>query len=259
MPEAEEYSLPLQQVARVAASQPESLTPAERDAFSGVLDLTAARERYHQEFGILSPENHNAEPSPDFTLLIQREYNGELSDPIKDLWNEQATPEQKSAFFRTWLAMLPKHLGTYFSATFHNNYGYLTPGYVSVVKPTLLIGKQGHTTDLDEGFAFSINAGANALASAMDALVQQPLFRLILAPGIYGWITLFALVTLLGSKKKSLLLVAFPALFALMGCLLSAVNGYFRYAMPLYFCAPVLLALCAEAGRGRGGMENGEL
>ena len=26
---------------------------------------------------------------------------------------------------------------------------------------------------------------------------------------------------------------------------MSAVNGYFRYAMPLYLCAPLLLWLCA--------------
>jgi hypothetical protein len=221
MPETEEYSMPLQQVARVVASQPESLTDAEREAISGVLELDQ----------------------------IKAEYNGELSDPVKNLWKADASPAQKQAFFRTWLTMLGKHPATYFSAAFHNTYGYLTPGYVSAVKPTLLVGKQAHTTDIDPFFPFSVNAGAAALKAAMDMLLEQPLLRLFLAPGLYGCLALFALASILFSRRKGLLLAAFPPLFALTGCLLSAVNGYFRYAMPLYFCAPMLLALCAEALR----------
>ena len=42
------------------------------------------------------------------------------------------------------------------------------------------------------------------------------------------------------------LLSAVPALFTLAGCMLSAVNGYFRYAMPLYLSAPLLLWLMAQ-------------
>ena len=219
MPETEEYSVPLQQVARIVASAPESLTVAEKDAIAAVLDFDK----------------------------IKGEYNGELSDPIKNLWNPQATPAQKAAFFRTWRTLLFKHPGTCFSAFFHNTYGYLSPGYVSAIKPTLLIGKQGHTTALDPYFAFSVNPRSPALKAAMDTLMQQPFFRILLAPGLYGWLTLFAFVVLLCSRQKALLLPAVPALFALAGCLLSAVNGYFRYALPLYVCAPLLLALCAAA------------
>lgn len=219
MPETEEYSLPLQQVARVVATEPETLTAQEHDAIAAVLDFDRVKEAY----------------------------NGELSDPIKLLWNESASAEEKSAFFSTWLSLLPKHPATYFSATFHNTYGYLCPGYMSTIKPTLLIGKQGHTTELSGLFDFSVNPQSDALKATMDTLSGQPLFRVLISPGIYGWITLFAVITLLSSRRRSLLLASIPALFTLAGCLLSAVNGYFRYALPLYFCAPLLLALCVQA------------
>ena len=218
MPETENYSLPLQHVARVIASQPESLTPEEEKALAGVLPL-----------------EH-----------IKAAYNGELSDPVKDLWNPQATQAEKDTFFQTWRALLIKHPATCFSATFHNTYGYLCPGYVSTIKPTLLLGKQAHTTEIDPYFSFSINPLSAPLKAGTDALLSGPL-RLILAPGLYGWLTLFALCTLVFSTQKRLLLPALPALFAFAGCLLSAVNGYFRYALPLYFCAPLLMALCACA------------
>ncbi|MEA5014002.1 MAG: DUF6020 family protein [Candidatus Limiplasma sp.] len=219
MPEAEEYSLPLQQVARVVASQPESLSQEDRQVIGAVLEFDQIKARYQ----------------------------GELSDPIKLLWKESATAQQKQAFFGLWLRLAPRHAATYFSATFHNAYGYLCPGYLSVLKPTLLIGKQAHTQAIEPFFPFSVNPRSGALKGAMDALAATPLGRLVLAPGLYGWITLFALAVLLASRQKRLLLAAAPALFSLAGCLLSAVNGYFRYALPLYFSAPLLLALCACA------------
>jgi hypothetical protein len=217
MPETEEYSLPLQQVARVVASEPENLTEAERQTIAAVLDWDQIKARY----------------------------NGELSDPIKLLWKQNATAREKQAFFQLWLRLAPRHAATYFSATFHNAYGYLCPGYLSTIKPTLLIGKQGRTEALDPFFFFSVNPGSPDLKAAMGALTANPLGRLLVSPGLYGWIVLFALVVLLSARPKRLLLAAAPVLFCLTGCLLSAVNGYFRYAMPLYFCAPFLLALCA--------------
>ncbi len=219
MPETEELSLPLQQVARVVASQPERLAQEEKDIIGAVMDYDK----------------------------IKPEYQGELSDAIKLLWKEDATRPQKQDFFRLWVKLAPRCPTTYFSATFHNVYGYLCPGYLSVIKPTLLIGKQGRTTEIDAFFPFSVNPASQGLSSAMDGLSGFPLSRVLLSPGLYGCITLFAFATLLCSRQKGLLLAAVPAVFSLAGCLLSAVNGYFRYAMPLYFSAPLLLALCAQA------------
>ncbi len=219
MPETEEYSIPLQQVARVVASQPESLTAAEKAAISGVL----AFER------------------------IKEEYNGELSDPIKFLWKEEATKEQKAAFFQTWLALLRKHPATCLSATFHNTYGYLRPGYMSSIKPTLLLGEQMRDTRIKDQFDFTINPLADKLEAFLNRLPLQPVFHWLIAPGLYGWITVFGLCTLLRGRPRRLIIAALPMLLALLGCILSAVNGYFRYAMPLYFGAPLLLALCSQA------------
>ena len=217
MPETEEYSLPLQQVARVAATH--ELTAEEAAALDGVLELEKVAE----------------------------EYNGELSDPIKNLWRTDASTEQKSAFFRTWMQLAIKHPGTSLSATFHNTYGYLYPGFMSQIKPTFLIGRQRTTTDLDPYFKYSENPRCHLLIRFTDELAKNPLYRAVVAPGLYGWITLYAFVLLLGRGKSRYLIAAVPMLFTLAGCVLSAVNGYFRYSMPMYLCAPMLLWLCALA------------
>lgn len=218
-PETENYSLPLQQVARVVASEPDSLSPEQRTAIEGVLPVDQ----------------------------LKSAYIGELSDPVKDLWKADASPAQKRAFFAAWVQLGLSHPSTYFSATFHNTYGYVTPGYLSPLKPTLLIGKQKRTDAVDGKFDFTVNPRSATLKSAMDSLNPSPLWRAWIAPGLYGWILLFSLATLLCSRRKRLLIALLPALFTLAGCLFSAVNGYFRYAMPLYLCAPLLLGLCAHA------------
>ena len=216
-PETENWSVPLQQVARVTAS--ETLSAEESAAINAVMPVDQ----------------------------IQAAYNGELSDPIKDLWRDGVTVEQKSAFFGVWARLGLKHPATYLSATFHNSYGYILPGYVSTIKPTFLLGMQGRTTLIDGAFDFMVNPRANALKDTLQSLFQFAPFRLLTAPGAYGALTLFALAAILSMKKHSNALCVLPAVVTLVGCLFSAVNGYYRYAMPLYFAAPVMLALLAQA------------
>lgn len=218
MPETENWSLPLQQTARVAATH--GLTSEEAAAIDGVLVLDE----------------------------LPAAYNGELSDPVKFLWKSDATSEQIASFFRVWRGFLVKYPATCLSSAFHNTYGYLYPGYMSAIKPTLLIGRQKRSTpEVENAFGYSVNPHAESLKTFTDQLAQLLPYRVLIAPGLYGWLCLYAVATLLMCKEKRLLIAAVPALFSLMGCMLSAVNGYFRYAMPLYLCAPLLLWLCTPA------------
>ncbi len=217
MPETEEYSIPLQQVARVAASG--SFTPEQRQAVDGVIPVDQLKDAY----------------------------NGELSDPVKDLWRKDATPEAKAAFFKTWPSIIRDNPLTCVSATFHNTYAYLYPGYVSVIKPTLLIGDQTTRTASVRGyFDFSVNPLSAPLKALCEAFNQNVLYRVLVSPGLYGWLTLIAAAWLVKGRDKRLFICAVPALFTLAGCMLSAVNGYFRYAMPLYLSAPLLLWLMQQ-------------
>ena len=214
MPETEEYSLPLQQVARVAAGG--GLSESQARAVEGVLPVAE----------------------------LKAAYNGELSDPVKDLWKQDATAEAKAAFWRAWPDIVRTHPMTCLSATFHNVYGYLYPGYVSTIKPTLLIGDQStRTAHLNGLYEYSVNPRSASLKAWTEACLQNPLYRVLVSPGLYGWLTLLCGVWLLRRGTYGKWLCAVPALFTLAGCLLSAVNGYFRYAMPLYLCAPLLVWL----------------
>lgn len=218
-PESEILSAPLQQVARVVTN--ESLPEAYYEAVDAVLPVDQLKEAY----------------------------NGELSDPVKDLWREDATPEQKQAFFRAWVSLGFQQPATYFSAFFHNSYGYVMPGYVSTIKPTFLLGDEGTTPLLDGRFDFTVNPRAERMKTVLKRLLQYAPFRILTAPGLYGWVLLFSLAVVLSCRQWRMLIFLLPALLTLAGCLFSPVNGYFRYAMPVYFAAPVLLAAAAQAIR----------
>ena len=219
IPGTENWSIPLQQAARTAISEP--LTAQERAAIDAVLPVDA----------------------------LAAAYNGELSDPVKALWRADATAAQQQAFWQTWLRLGVKHPATYLSATFHNAYGYLLPGFVSTIKPTFLLGMEGRTTLIDGAFAFTVNPSATALKRTLQAWFSAVPFRLLVSPGGYGWLTLFAFAAVMTARKRRNALCMIPALLTLAGCLCSAVNGYFRYALPLYALTPVLLALAAQALR----------
>lgn len=216
----ENRSMMVQQLARTVASEP--LTEAERAAIDAALPVDA----------------------------LKAAYNGELSDPVKALWREGVTDEQALVLRGVWIRLAFKHPATYLSATFHNTYGYLLPGYVSTIKPTFLLGMEGRTTLIDSQFDFSVNPAAETLKTALQSLFAYAPFRLLTAPGLYGCLLLLALAYIRGLKNWRAWLCMLPALLTLLGCLLSAVNGYFRYAMPLYFVAPALLAIAAQTLRG---------
>jgi CHASE2 domain-containing sensor protein len=114
---------------------------------------------------------------------------------------------------------------------------------------------EGRTTQIDGLFDFTVNPAAETLKTALRSLFDYVPFRLLTAPGLYGWLALFALASVMGCRRRWNAIVTLPSLMTLAGCLFSAVNGYFRYAVPLYFAAPLLLALLSQAlfsGR-RGG------
>ena len=221
MPETEEYSIPLQQVARVAAG--EALTPEQAAAVDGVIPVGE----------------------------LKAAYNGELSDPVKDLWRKDATPEAKAAFWKAWPQIVMDNPMTCVSATFHNTYGYLYPGYVSTIKPTLIIGNHStRTANVGDLFPYTVNPLSMPLKAFTDRMNDFALWRILVSPGLYGWITLFAAFVLCRKRSAPQLICAVPSLFTLAGCMLSAVNGYFRYAMPLYLSAPLLLWLVSQALSG---------
>jgi hypothetical protein len=228
-PETEMLSVPLQQVARVVTNE-------------------ELPDEYFSTVNAVLPVDE-----------LKAAYNGQLSDPVKDLWREDATKAEKRTFFKAWAKLSFTHPGTYLSALFHNSYGYVMPGFVSQIKPTFLLGAEGDTDELDGKFDFTVNPHAESMKTVLKRLLQYAPFRILAAPGLYGWAALFALAVVMKAKQWRMLLYMLPGLLTLAGCFVSPVNGYFRYAMPVYFAAPVLLCAATLAIRKPERSSNDEI
>ncbi len=222
-PDSEVYSIPLQQTARCLTVHRDELTEAEAATLNAVLDLDAVADAY----------------------------NPLLSDPVKKLWKADASAEEKAAFFRLWLGFVKRWPNTCLIASYHNTYGYLYPGYVTTLKkPRFSVVALTEMSQLRPEYSPVLSEHAQAVDSALETALENPLCKLLMAPGLYGWLLLFAVALCVGRTRRRYLLPMLPLLLTLFGLFGSAVNAYIRYAMPIYYGAPFALLLAAHAQRG---------
>ena len=227
-PTSENYSVPVQQVARIAKEH-----------------------------------NFNKKTHPELDALLPIEelvanYEPELSDPIKNLYNLHISKNEEGDFFSIWKTLIKTYPVSALKATFHNSFGYFTPGYIYSKKAMFLIGRQGRIDHLSPQYQFTVNPRTKQLSSYLDKLNKNPIFRFLFAPGLYGLFTIFVGIVLLSKKSKDLL-VYFPILFVFIGTLFSAVNAYTRYAFSLYLCFPILLYLLGKNTKNSNCENNKEI
>ena len=95
----EMLSIPFQQTARYLKEYPDDVTESEENAIEKILDYGSLAENY----------------------------NPEISDHVKDTFNNSATTQDMVNYFKAWVSMFLRHPDVYFQATFNNTYGYYYP------------------------------------------------------------------------------------------------------------------------------------
>jgi hypothetical protein len=186
-------------------------------------------------------------------------YEANISDPVKYTFRQYGQGrEQESAalsrYRRTWLQMLQKYPLTYLEAFIAGNSGYycFTPkidaartfnyqGGIRFVFETYTVGDDArylHTTQIG-----ALEKARTLLAAYARGWRRIPLLELFLFCPVYTWLLVGAGLSLARRRKWQLLIVYLPALFSFGVCLLSPVNDYFRYFLPIVAMCPALLAL----------------
>ena len=129
-------------------------------------------------------------------------------------------------------------------APFH--YGYLMPGFVSGTEPTFILGTPEEATDHT---AVAADSNKTAIAAVFGRLLTYAPFRILVSPGLYGWIALFALAVALALRRWDMTIQLLVPLMALAIGMASPVNGSLGKALPVCLAAPLLLAAVAQALR----------
>ena len=198
---------------------------------------------------------HEGELSQDDLATIDRvlpidgmgeRYDPEVSDPIKDTWRVGVTREEKLALD----ALTAKYLFAYpldcLQAMMRMGLPYLTPGDTGRFRSIFDCG----FSDIDAIAA--VFHPKHLFSSAvfrkpLDFFQQTPLINLFCSGGLYAWLLLGCLIAV--RKNKGMRICFIPAMTVLLGCLLSPVAGYVRYALPYMFSTPILFALTLREGQ----------
>ena len=213
-------SVPFQQTARYLNEYPEDVTDEEAEAIDAVLPYETLADKY-------SPSN---------------------ADPVKNAFRKDATDEELQTYFEdAWLPMFYRHPLVYIQSFLNNTYGYVYPfdAVSSLSGFPFYIGgsNQEKVFDVDYVFPAEVRLVVREYTYVWRSL---PGLSQLVNPGTYTWILLIMGGYLCYEKQfKKILALAVPFLNICV-CLISPVNGYLRYAMPLIACTPVVVYWCAS-------------
>jgi hypothetical protein len=180
---------------------------------------------------------------------IAGRYNPEISDPVKDLFRQEADSEDFEVYFHVWRQMFQKHPAVYLQATLNNTYGYFYPNEPGKSEDFVFWGiKIPMQSDLVQ------ITNPQALDDARSTLFQL-IYTFRVFPGIsmfgsigfHVWILILAFMFLLSIRQYRFITVLLPSIFSLFVCLVSPINTYSRYAWPIIFLTPLVICVCFYA------------
>lgn len=201
----EMLSIPFQQTARYLNIYEKEISDFEREAINTVL-VDAA--------------------------LVGHIYDPGISDPVKGLYNLDATTSDLVNYFKAWFIGLTKHPLVYVEAFLHHTYGWFYPGTVNVIRYHAV-------DDIITAPTFFVNI-RESLKTCYESLGHIPPFSLLENMGAYVW-TMFWLLSKKCSKTKWLL---FPLFVSLLICMASpAFYLHPRYGYPILIAIPFIATI----------------
>ncbi len=224
------YSVSFQQSARVLRDHPDDVTETEFDEINLVLD---------------------AERLPDL-------YEPWISDPVKYTFRQyglgvEVETQALQRYSETWLSMLWKYPLDYAESFFAGNISYYTfmpkiegetynnQAGNRLVFETYTLGDDPlyvHTNQIE-----AFETLRTYLAIFARGIRHIPLFGLLYTCAFYTWLLVGGAISLAHQKRWRMLVAYAPALLSLAVCMLSPVNDYFRYFLPIVVMTIPLLAV----------------
>lgn len=213
----EMLSIPFQQTARYIKYCPEDITTEEKEDIEKVLDFD----------------------------YIGENYTPEVSDAVKNTYNEDATQEDLKNYFHTWFRMFLKHPTVYIQAFLANMYGYIYPfSNHNIVSTYQFYIKYEPQDDPEKGlniyyyFDEKVRDGIEGWAELWKT---APGLSQIINPGTTTWVLIILVGIILKNKKWRILPIMVAPLLNVAVCCASPVNGLLRYSWPLAACMPILI------------------
>lgn len=184
-------------------------------------------------------------------------YNPVLSDPVKGAFVSHPGSDYMKKYFTVWFQQMLKHPDVYIQAFLNNTYGYFYPnvhggqGYIAMFG--FINTEHWDDGNLDVHFAVSDHMVRSILEHFTYLTEKIPIVGMFMSCGMQTYILLVQCCYLLSKRKKREMALLVPELCVLLVCIVSPVNAYLRYIMPIMAAMPLTLAWCYVAFESSGG------
>lgn len=211
----EVLGLLFQQTARYVRDYPQDVSEAEAEAIRAVIDYDAL---------------------PDL-------YKPHLADPVKFTFNQDATEEELSAYYRAWFQMLRRHPDAYLQALLSNVCGGFYTGHETGLSYTNFDNREVERyPELCIEMTPRQEAAEPVVQILLRAVQHIPGLGLLFSVGFYPWVILLLFLNALRRRRWREILPQLPAILSVAVLLVAPVSGSYRYAMPMIYVIPFLLA-----------------
>lgn len=231
----ETLSVPFQQTARYLLEYPDDVKDSEKDAINKILDY----------------EN------------IAKLYKPGNSDFVKFTYKQDASKEDLLKYFKVWAKMGLRHPDSYLKSTLNGTYAYFylgRPSYLGAYKFYQYVGynKDNPYPELFVEPAHEKYLGIDkAFGETVQLLQKIPVVNLIYSVGMMPWFVLLAGFFIIKNKKYRYLISLFIPLLSVAVCVVSPVNGNWRYSMPVMFSMLFILpAIMLRKNKNTDAVQN---
>jgi hypothetical protein len=193
-------------------------------------------------------------------------YEPWISDPVKYTFKQygQGAAAEKAALARyrdVWLSMLGKYPVTYLEAFVAGNSAYyaFTPKMEGETYNNQAGNRMVFETHPQVATHLDVHVSHIAALEGLRVLLAAfargwrhiPLLSVLYQCAAYTWLLAAAGASLFRARRFRRLIAFVPALLSLATCMLSPVNDYFRYFLPIVAMAPALLVFADEGAGGK--------
>ena len=219
-PAREALTMPFRQTSAVVAGMEDSLTEADSSLLHELFEYEQIPSMYEGSF--------------------------ENADYLKGLFDPWAPRDAVMRYMKLWARLGIKHPLVYLNVFLCSNTRYYDP-FLSPYRD--IYGWFGiEQADYVNKGLFDIHyapesaAVRSAMINLADGLPQLPLTSLFYSLGFNAWLMIFCLAALLRRKIKGVIIPLLPGLFTFIMLQNSAINGFFRYMLPLLITLPAAAA-----------------
>ncbi len=206
----ENMSVPLQTMAFYAQTHPDDMTEEDKAIISRVIPY----------------EDMLAKFDPD------------ISDPLKNIstFNKETT----GPFIRLWLQKLVRHPETMISGFSRSTSVYIDPAGYCKIRVQARLGFDGLSSTKQALGLKNNNPNLSILNDYVNGWLNTPVLHLFVKIGLFSIVLGICVLLMIIFKHGRYMFCAAPLLMVFVGCLLSPVNGYYRYAYPMIIGVPFL-------------------